>query len=222
MLGDLEKPRPVHPEPHPTDRRSFLVWAINGLGAVLAVVLGVPIVGYVLDPRNRPRARDDLKLADGVRLSELTPDRPVQQGVIRDVRRDAWTLHPNDVLGRVWVVLQPGMTIPTDPAQRRRLASHDAQGQPSANAPLKVFTTICPHLGCSVNLNADGHDFTCPCHAAEFDQRGDRLNVAHNPALRGMDDLVWETDPTDPEANRVVVRYKNFRQGKTREQREIA
>src|SRR5687767_7333108 len=134
---------------HSTDRRSFLVWVINGLGALLTVILGVPIAAYLLDPRNRPRPSGAMKPVSGVRLAELSADRPVLQGVISDVRRDAWTLHPNDVLGRVWVVLQAERTIPAEPAERLALSSHGENHQPRPNMPIKVFTTICPHLGCS-------------------------------------------------------------------------
>jgi menaquinol-cytochrome c reductase iron-sulfur subunit len=183
------------------ERRSFLVWAINGLGAVLAVILGFPIVCYLVDPRNRQGPRGDLKLADGVRLTELTAAQPIQQGAIRDVRRDAWTLHPNDVLGRVWVVLQPNQQVPSEAGQRKKLDK----------TVVKVFTTICPHLGCSVNRASDGTSFICPCHGATFDREGDRCNLSHNPAQRGMDELDWKVDPSDPDSNRLLVRYRNFK-----------
>lgn len=194
----------------PHDRRSFLGWAINGLGAIFGVVIGVPIVGYLLDPRHRTGAASVFKLAEEVRLSDLSQPMPVQQGVIRDVRRDAWTLHPNDVIGRVWVVLQPGKTMPADAAARRALSSHDAQGNARNNAPIKVFTTICPHLGCSINLNADARSFTCPCHGASFERDGDRAHPHHNPAPRSMDELTWRADPDDPDGNRLLVKYENF------------
>jgi menaquinol-cytochrome c reductase iron-sulfur subunit len=183
------------------ERRSFLIWAINGLGAILATIIGVPVVLYLIDPRHRKGAQGDFKLADGVKLQDMTSNQPIAQGVIRDVRRDAYTLHPNDVLGRVWVVLQPEQQMPADPQQRKRLDKK----------VIKVFTTICPHLGCSVNLASGGTSFLCPCHAASFDQEGHRVNPAHNPAQRGMDELDWEVDPSDPDASRLLVKYRNFK-----------
>ncbi len=84
------------------------------------------------------------------------------------VRRDAWTLHPNDVVGRVWVVLKK-------PALPAAVAANDA-------TVLNVFTTICPHLGCSVNQNADATTgFTCPCHSAQYNLDGSRKAPATNP-----------------------------------------
>jgi Rieske Fe-S protein len=185
------------------ERRTFLAWAINGLGAIFAVIFGFPVVCYLIDPRHREGPKGDFKLADGVRVGELTTERPIVQGVIRDVRRDAYTLHPNDVLGRIWVVLQPGKVVPLDASARRALKSGPA-------APLKVFTTICPHLGCSVNLAGDG-TFLCPCHAASFERDGQRLHPEHNPAQRGMDELAWEVDPNDVDGNRLLVKYRNFK-----------
>jgi Rieske Fe-S protein len=169
------------------DRRSFLRWATHGLGAVFAAVLGIPAVLYLLDPRNRKAEPSDFRLVDGVRLDDERFQRsdplPVQ-GVIRAVRFDAWTLHPNDVLGRIWVVKDP-----------------------QAPNGFRVFTTICPHLGCSVN-QSEGC-FACPCHNARFDFSGNRINPHANPALRGMDELDWQRDDTDREL--ILVRYENFR-----------
>src|SRR5439155_17617809 len=89
-------------EPDP-DRRSFLSFAIFGLGAIFSAILGVPIVAYLLDPRHRKGTESSFKLVEGIKLDELVKDSP-KQGVIRDTRVDGWTLYPNDVIGRVWVV----------------------------------------------------------------------------------------------------------------------
>ncbi len=185
---------------HPVEgRRSFLAWVVTGLGAVFGAILGVPIVAYLIDPRHRHGAGGDFRVVDGVPLDTgLEPYRPVQ-GVLRAVRRDGWTLHPNDVVGRVWVVAKG--PIPNRPVE------NDA-------SVLEVFTTICPHLGCSVNLNADpSTGFACPCHGAEFNPDGTRKNPATNPAQRGLDALQWkiEVDPDNPARKRLLVRYQNFK-----------
>jgi Rieske Fe-S protein len=170
------------------DRRSFLRWAIHGLSALFAVIFGAPAVLYLIDSRNRKAPPSDFRLVDGIRLDEVSRGGGPAQGVIRDVRVDGWTLHPNDVIGRVWVV-------------------------PADNTPgrFRVFTTICPHLGCSVNLADD--IFACPCHNARFEFDGKRIEAPGqpNPALRGMDELDWQRDTVDPE--RILVRYESFRAG---------
>lgn len=177
------------------DRRSLLKWTINGLGAMFTAVLGFPVISYLIDSRNRPAPPGNLRPVSGIRLSELRKDEP-RQGVIRDVRRDAWTLHPNDVVGRVWVV-----------------KTDDATEVTSNN--LRVFTTVCPHLGCSINANADpSTGFTCPCHNGKFGLDGALVLVqgGANPAPRAMDTLEFEVDNQD--ADLLRVRYVNFEQSK--------
>lgn len=189
----------------PAHRRSFLGFLTLGLGAIFSAVLGVPITCYVLDPRHRKGAKGDMKLVDGVRLLDLDKEKPAQ-GVVRDTRLDGWTLYPNDVLGRVWVVRKgerPANLITKDDAVN---FNKDADKK---KAYLDVFTTICPHLGCAVNLNGAGNGFACPCHAATFNLDGLRANAA-NPAQRGMDLLAWEIDIDDPELNRIKVTYKRY------------
>src|SRR5205085_7843807 len=93
---------------------------------------------------NRPARERGLRPV--ARYRELQVGEP-KEVVIRETRQDAWTLHPNEVVGRVWVVLLPG---------------RNAAGEPN----VKVFTTTCPHLGCSINCT--GGDFLCPCHGAHY------------------------------------------------------
>jgi Rieske Fe-S protein len=176
------------------ERRSFLRWAIYGLSALFSAILGIPALFYLADPRNRPAAQRGYRTVQGVKFSELRDGEPLQ-GVLRDIRRDAWTLHPNDVIGRVWVVKRGN--------------------------DLKAYTTICPHLGCSINLDPPGPNrgFTCPCHGGKFHLDGSLdVNVPQNPAPRGMDDLACrrERDPSDPDPNNrnlIQVIYQNFKQG---------
>jgi Rieske Fe-S protein len=68
----------------------------------------------------------------------------------------------------------------------------------------RVFTTICPHLGCSVNLGENG--FACPCHNAKFGLDG---VLTDGPAPRGMDTLEWQRNPRDP--GQLMVKYQNFK-----------
>ncbi len=180
-------------QPH---RRSLLAWAIFGIGAIFSAIIGVPIVCYLLDPRNRKGPKSAMRLVEGIKLDDLAINTPVQ-GVVRDTRMDGWTLYPNDVLGRVWVV-QRG----PKPANLANLTEEQK------SAYLMVFTTICPHLGCSVNTGPTG--FACPCHAATFLLDGKRA-AAGNPAQRGMDTLAWEIDPDNPDHNRIKVTYKKYK-----------
>ncbi len=65
-----------------TDRRSFLAWAVTGLGAIFTAVLGAPVIAYVIDPRHRQSAGGTFRVVDMIPLTDLRPDVPVQ-GVLR-------------------------------------------------------------------------------------------------------------------------------------------
>jgi menaquinol-cytochrome c reductase iron-sulfur subunit len=175
------------PNPDPVgSRRTFLKVATNALGGLFALVLGIPAIAYLIDARNRAAAQSEFKTV--ARLSELPLDTP-QQVVIRDVRRDAWTIHPSDVIGRVWLIRRDKDKV-------------------------EAFTTICPHLGCSVNYEDKEHLFVCPCHGGTFDADGHRKDLPGqtNPAPRGMDRLECRLSPANPEM--IEVKYQNFMQGK--------
>jgi menaquinol-cytochrome c reductase iron-sulfur subunit len=167
-----------------TNRRSFLRWAIHGLGGIFAIVLGVPSVFYLLDARNRPARHAGFRTV--ARLSDLEIGKP-KLAVIMDSRRDAWTLYPSDVVGRVWLIR-------------------------GANNEVEAFSTICPHLGCSVNYA--NSEFLCPCHGGRYDLRGLRKEESGraNPAPRGMDSL--EVNPDALRQGLVQVQYQEFQRGK--------
>lgn len=171
-------------------RRDFMRWAIHGMGAVFGAVLGVPALAYLVDARNRPGRESDFRTVAS--LNELVEGIPTEV-IVKETRIDAWTLHPDDIVGRVWLI--------------RR-----------ANDKVEAFTTICPHLGCSVNLV--GTHFLCPCHGGFFTLEGRRITVdpingleIRNPAPRDMDRLEEKivADPQNPEAKLVQVKYVRFK-----------
>src|SRR5215470_8233383 len=68
---------------------------------------------------------------------------------------------------------------------------------------VKVFSGVCPHLGCSVNTRAD--KFVCACHGSEWDVEGAKLA---GPTPRGLDTLEFRV-----EDNKLKVKYQDFKQG---------
>jgi Rieske Fe-S protein len=155
------------------------------MGVLFATILGLPAIAYLIDARNRPARSGQFKTV--ARLSDLVEGVP-HQVVIQEIRSDAWTLHPNDVIGRAWLIRRDKENV-------------------------EAFTTICPHLGCSVNFEEKDRLFICPCHGGTFDincKRVERPGFV-NPAPRGMDRLECRRDPADAEL--IQVQYQNFRQG---------
>jgi menaquinol-cytochrome c reductase iron-sulfur subunit len=69
---------------------------------------------------------------------------------------------------------------------------------------LRLLTSVCPHLGCTVPWNKDRKQFVCPCHGGTFMPDGTRVS---GPSLRGMDSL-----ETSVEGGQLTVRFQYFRQ----------
>ena len=162
-----------------------------------AVVL-VPGIAHVLAPVLRRRSGQAIvrRLA---RLSDLQPGVPVQLAITGS-RRDGWMVYPEETLGHVWVVRRTDQA--TAPQQSR----------------VDAFTATCPHMGCSIQLDATREGFLCPCHRAAFDLRGQALTRQQlgrvNPAPRQMDSLVCKIVPGENSDDWwVEVAYQAFRQG---------
>jgi menaquinol-cytochrome c reductase iron-sulfur subunit len=69
----------------------------------------------------------------------------------------------------------------------------------------KVFSGVCPHLGCSVGARAD--KFICACHGSEWNVEGS--SVA-GPTPRGLDTLEFRV-----EDGKLKIKYQDFKQGLT-------
>ncbi len=65
----------------------------------------------------------------------------------------------------------------------------------------------CTHLGCSIRWNEDQNKFVCPCHASEFDMKG---NVTKPPAPRALDiyDVIVEDGLVKVDLGRKIKRRK--------------
>jgi nitrite reductase/ring-hydroxylating ferredoxin subunit len=171
----------------------------NLLGGVFTLLLAIPGLFYLVDPRNRPARSNSFRPVgklSGLPLSaDGKPAAPVQ-AVIRDNRRDAWTVHLDEHIGRVWLV---------------RIGDQ-----------VRAFTAICPHLGCSINYEKSQQRFICPCHNGTFhastnDRLGQRLTVSGstNPAPRSMDELevrLVEIPESDGDFE-IEVKYEDFISG---------
>lgn len=66
-----------------------------------------------------------------------------------------------------------------------------------------VFSSVCPHLGCTVNESANG--FGCVCHNSAWTRDGE---TAGGPTPRGMDRLEHKI-----EDGVLKVKYQSFKQG---------
>lgn len=70
---------------------------------------------------------------------------------------------------------------------------------------VKVYSPICPHLGCGFRWDQQDHLFKCPCHGSVFAIDG---TVKAGPAPRPLDTL-----PSKVEEGRLLVQYQEFKSG---------
>jgi menaquinol-cytochrome c reductase iron-sulfur subunit len=167
-------------------RRGFVEKVVAAVvGGVSVAVPGVVGIVAALNPlRQKSQAGEFVRLTS---FDALPADgTPVRFPVIVD-RVDAWNRFPNEPIGAVFL---------------RRTGD--------AKRPVEAIHTVCPHAGCVVEfrLGGEGGRYFCPCHAANFDLAGRRLETpSHSP--RDLDTLEVEIR----EAGEVWVEFKNFRTG---------
>jgi menaquinol-cytochrome c reductase iron-sulfur subunit len=156
-------------------RRSFL-GVLLGLGSVfVGALLSVPLIRFALFPLLRRTT--DIKSSPLGRFSEFTsPAEPVMR-TIQIEQVDGWRKAISE---------------------RAVYVTKDNHGQ------LRVLSSICPHLGCTIPWHKERKQFACPCHGAAFAADGTRIT---GPSLRGMDTL--ETSVQD---GQLMVRFQYFRQ----------
>ena len=163
------------PVPTVENRRSFL-GALFGVGAAfIGVLLSVPLTRFALFPLLRRTT--ELKGSPVGALSEFSTLSEPELRTIQIEQVDGWR-----------------KTI----SEKAVYITKDAKGE------LRVLTSVCPHLGCTVPWNKTKNQFVCPCHGATFAPDGTRVR---GPSQRGMDTL--ETSIQD---GQVVVRFQYFRQ----------
>ncbi len=178
MHGSPNKPARQEPPPlelaFPT-RRSFVGWLL-GIGAVtVGALLSVPLVRFALYPLFARTT--ETTWSDLGAVDEFNSLRAPLKRVVTIEQRDGWR-----------------KAVSEKPVYVTR----DAQGQ------VRVLSSVCPHLGCSVSWNETKGQFICPCHAGVFHADGSRVS---GPPPRSMDDLQIKI-----ESGRLMVRYQYFRQ----------
>ena len=159
----------------PESRRSFL-GGLLGLGSFLvSALLSVPLIRFALFPLLR-------------RTTEL------KKSPVRALTEFSSLTEP--VMRTIQIELVDGWRRAI--SEKAVYVTKDSQGR------LRVLTSVCPHLGCTVPWNKENDQFICPCHSATFAADGTRVS---GPSLRGMDTL--ETSVQD---GQLQVRFQYFRQ----------
>ena len=80
----------------------------------------------------------------------------------------------------------------------------------NSNSETKVFSPICPHLGCRYQWHSERKLFICPCHHSVFNIEG---KVISGPSPRPLDTL-----PTKIRNNYLYVLWERFKPGITKKE----
>lgn len=132
----------------PVSRRDFVKAATAVVGGAIGLILGIPAIGYLIDPALRTSAK-----AGWMPIGKLA-DIPV--GIpspfsFTSVQVNGWertsTTHGGFVLRK----------------------SEDPKD-------LLILNSRCTHLGCTVNWKQDANAYLCPCHDAKFSEEGQVLD----------------------------------------------
>ena len=159
-------------------RRAFVARVTAALSALAGAAAVVPGLGLLLSPLRKMTVRGPGRPVRVASEHDVCPDKPLRVTAVGD-RQDAWVRLDRVTLGSCWLV-----------------RAHEG-------APVRAFSTVCPHLGCGVDYDAQARKFDCPCHGSSFDLDGRCLR---GPSPRGLDEL--EVVSTETE---IRVRYQRFK-----------
>jgi Rieske Fe-S protein len=164
-------------------RRDFYRYGSIVLGGLIKLVIAVPAVAFLVSPlRKEGQDNEENDFETLTSLSQLTVRIPRSFAIIKD-RTDAWVKYPSEPVGSVWLIRQPA----------------------GAKPAVIAYSAECPHLGCAINLAADGKTFLCPCHTSAFDFEGRPQNVVPPRPMDRLDvELTADPDP------KVRVKFQRF------------
>jgi menaquinol-cytochrome c reductase iron-sulfur subunit len=151
-----------HSGPPPKTRRNFFEWIVYGVGAIAALMVGVPFVGYLFGALRKPPVKWVL----------LGPVSKFPLGETRLATFDNPIREPWD-----------GMTARTGVYVRNLGKGADQKDQ------FRILAMNCTHLGCPVSWFPQSGLFMCPCHGGVYYEDGKR---ASGPPPRGLYHCVWQ------------------------------
>jgi menaquinol-cytochrome c reductase iron-sulfur subunit len=142
---------------------------------VVSAALAIPLVRFAAFPLRN--AAEEVSWSDVGKVDELLSISGPASRVVDVKRTEGW--HSSVVQNGVYVVS-------------------------TGSGQLKVLSSVCPHLGCSVRWVGKQDKFICPCHGGTFTSSGVRVS---GPPQRGMDELESKV-----ENGILKVRFQYFRQ----------
>ena len=125
-------------------RREFTKIVTGFLGTVMGVIVGIPIIGYVIDPALKSQETDE--------WISLGPLENYPVGI-----PTPFSFTQTKVNGWERTTLSYGTYV-----LRKSAAENDVD----------VLSNRCTHLSCRVTYKEETETYDCPCHDAKFDIAG--------------------------------------------------
>lgn len=130
---------------HRISRRNFAKFMTAALGSIMGVVMGIPIIGYLIDPA--------LKTESGEAWIPLGPLENFPMGT-----PNVFSFTRSNING--W---------------EKTVNSYGGFVLRKSETDLLVLSSHCTHLGCTVNWEDARGEYVCPCHNAQFSLEGEVL-----------------------------------------------
>ncbi len=157
-------------------RRSFFGALLGVGGLAMSALLAVPVLRYVLYPLY---AKSALNKWSKVGIVDSFP--PYNSGpVLKQItfrKLNGW---------------------------RETVTHESVYVERKPDGKIRVLSSICPHLGCTVQWRPAKNEFICPCHGSHYSEQGHLLK---GPARRGMDPL-----PFEEKSGELLVHFEFFRE----------
>lgn len=157
-------------------RRVFLKWVAVFAGGASAAIAAIPVLGAVLFPVRRRTVIESEGFIPVGDFADLTVGAPAKAAV-RATRFDGWSKTQGVELATVWL-------------------------EKKSDGSVRALSSICPHLGCSVDYLPESRTFNCPCHDSVFGRDGSKVS---GPSPRRLDGL-----ETRIEEGRVLVKFERY------------
>jgi menaquinol-cytochrome c reductase iron-sulfur subunit len=188
--------------PGDTPRRGLLIQGLTALISTALMAIPATLGGlFFLDPILRKKqaagaagaaggagARKDEQgfLRLDVNREAIPADgTPVSVTVYDDIE-DAWNRFRNVPVGSIWL---------------RKVG----------DGPILAFSSVCPHLGCSVNFRRAENDFFCPCHTSAFGLDGRKSNEVPPRDMDALEVSMRTAGQADAAGTEIWVKFQNFR-----------
>jgi menaquinol-cytochrome c reductase iron-sulfur subunit len=123
-------------------RRGFITSVMAFAGSIMGIVVGLPIIGYLISPALNGRKGDSWVPVG--KLDNYQLGIPTQFSFTR-TKVNGW---------------------------EKTVNSYSVYVLRSASDQVKVLSTVCTHLSCRVSYNKDTDVYACPCHDARFSREG--------------------------------------------------